>query len=297
MRNLPSLNSLKSFEAAGRHMNFSSAAIELNVTQGAISRQIKFLENYLGVLLFKRSSKNIELTDDGKSLLEKLTNNFDSLELAIQNILGDDKIIKLKVLCPPTFASRWLAARLNNFLKSNNIELTLHEFRDDTVKYDIEIRFGIEPNIKMSSRQLLIERQAVYCSPKIYEKRFENLDFQNTTIIHQYHNKRKLDSWTNWLNQANIKAFITKNEIQLNTTDQAIYATLSGAGLALLDVNMIGDLTKNQQLIKVSDIESVGPYAYWLDIPHEKIGQKKISNFSLWLEKEVQKSISKRVKK
>ena len=65
MRNLPSLNSLKSFEAAGRHMNFSSAAIELNVTQGAISRQIKFLENYLGVLLFKRSTKNIELTEDG----------------------------------------------------------------------------------------------------------------------------------------------------------------------------------------------------------------------------------------
>ena len=63
---------------------------------------------------------------------------------------------------------------------------------------DVEIRFGIEPNTKMSSRQLLIERQAVYCSPEIYEERFKNLDFQNTTIIHQYHNKRKLDSWTNW---------------------------------------------------------------------------------------------------
>src|SRR4051812_16275872 len=110
---LPPLNALRAFEAAARHESFVKAATELNVTQGAVSRHVKLLEEHLGLLLFRRLPHGIELTAQGRTLLPELTASFERIAGATRQLAENDR--ELKVGCPPTLASRWLVRRLARF--------------------------------------------------------------------------------------------------------------------------------------------------------------------------------------
>ena len=118
MRNLPPLNTLRVFETAGKSLNFTVAANQLNVTQSAISRQIKQLESYLGVPLFIRLHHKMELTDAGEQLLQKLIHSFDLMEESIANIRPHNQRQRLTILVPPTFATRYLVPKLATFQKN-----------------------------------------------------------------------------------------------------------------------------------------------------------------------------------
>ena len=113
MRRLPSLNALRAFEAAARHLSFSDAAEELHVTQSAVSRHIKGLEAYLGFPLFRRLHRAISLTDRGAALLPDLSVSFDRLADAVASVMEDRRELRIKT--PPTFAIRWMIPRLSEF--------------------------------------------------------------------------------------------------------------------------------------------------------------------------------------
>ncbi len=117
-RRLPSMNALRAFEAAARHMSFSRAANELCVTQGAVSRQIKTLETYLGVPLFRRLTRIIELTEYGKEYLPVARDAFDRIEQASLRLMNRQRRGVLTVSVLPTFAMRWLIPRLPHFTAS-----------------------------------------------------------------------------------------------------------------------------------------------------------------------------------
>lgn len=116
---LPPLNALKAFEAAGRHLSLKKAAGELNVTPAAVSHQIKALEDYLGVKLFLRRNRALELTEAARACLPKLREGFDSLVQAVERVRTHKAGAMLTVSVAPSFAARWLMPRLHRFLESH----------------------------------------------------------------------------------------------------------------------------------------------------------------------------------
>jgi LysR family glycine cleavage system transcriptional activator len=116
---LPPLNALKAFEAAGRHLSVKKAAAELNVTPAAVSHQIKALEDYLGVKLFHRRKRALELTDAARACLPKLREGFDSLVQAVERLRTHKAGGMLTVSAAPSFAARWLMPRLHRFMESH----------------------------------------------------------------------------------------------------------------------------------------------------------------------------------
>ena len=114
---LPPLNALLVFEAAARHLSFKDAAVELHITQAAVSHQIKALEEYLGVELFRRAGRGVTLTDAARACLPKLREGFDSLASAVEMIREKGDSAELVITAPPVFTARWLMPRLADFSK------------------------------------------------------------------------------------------------------------------------------------------------------------------------------------
>jgi LysR family glycine cleavage system transcriptional activator len=114
---LPPLNALRVFEAAARHLSFKEAAAELHITQAAVSHQVKSLEEYLGVQLFRRSARGVQLTDAARACLPKLREGFDALAAAVEMIRERGDEAQLVITAPPVFTARWLMPRLAEFSK------------------------------------------------------------------------------------------------------------------------------------------------------------------------------------
>lgn len=112
---LPPLNALRVFEAAARHLSFKDAAAELSITQAAVSHQIKSLEEYLGVELFRRAGRGVQLTEAARACLPRLREGFDSLAAAVETIRERAAESDLLITAPPVFTARWLMPRLANF--------------------------------------------------------------------------------------------------------------------------------------------------------------------------------------
>src|SRR5688572_17106449 len=118
-RRLPSLNALKAFEAAARHESFTKAAGELFVTQGAVSHQVKALEQELGVSLFRREKQRLVITDAGRRYLEVVRDAFDRLALGTERLLEQHETGVLTVSTSPNFAAKWLVHRLGHFAEAH----------------------------------------------------------------------------------------------------------------------------------------------------------------------------------
>jgi len=116
---LPPLNALRAFEAAARHLSVKKAAVELNVTPAAVSHQIRMLEDYLGVQLFHRYNRALELTDAARASLPKLREGFDCLVQAVERLRSHVSGGVLTVSAAPSFAARWLMPRLHRFIAAH----------------------------------------------------------------------------------------------------------------------------------------------------------------------------------
>src|SRR5205809_3893486 len=114
---LPPLNALRVFEAAARHLSFKEAAQELSITQAAVSHQVKSLEEYLGVELFRRAGRGVQLTEAARACLPKLREGFESLAAAVETIRERAEETELLITAPPVFTARWLMPRLADFPK------------------------------------------------------------------------------------------------------------------------------------------------------------------------------------
>ena len=284
MRSLPSLTALRVFEAAGKQLSFTQAAKQLHVTQGAVSPQIKQLEEYLGVPLFIRLHHKLELTDAGKQLLSKLEQSFDLMESAIEEIKDPNQRLRLNILVPPTFATRWLAGRLADLRKNfPELELAIYDRPSDQLLFDCEIRFGQTAKPKHFSELLFLEQHVPVCLPDMIE-RAQNLEQESDNLLHILHEDMRLPVWKDWLAAAGKSEHINPDAgISFNTLDQVIHALNAGAGFAVIDKHMIGRELQLQGLVQFSDISVNGPYGYWLDIPAERQGLSKVIRFTEWL--------------
>lgn len=284
MRSLPPLTSLRVFEAAGKHLSFTDAAISLNVTQSAVSRQIKQLEDYLGVPLFIRRHHKLELTDSGAQLLPKLEQSFSLIEVAIQELRDPNQRQKLNILVPPTYATRWLSPRLANFHRNyNELDLSIQNQRSEQTLFDCSIRFGRTARPTHYSELLMLEHHVAVCAPDL-AKQPSLLDPAGRNLLHILHEGRRLPVWENWLREAGLVEQVNANRgMEFSTLDQVINAAVSGAGCAIIDKHMIQRELDSKQLVQFNDVEVVGPYGYWLDIDVERQGLAKVIRFSEWI--------------
>src|SRR5580704_1399985 len=160
MRRLPSLIALRFFEETARHLSFNRAARVLCVTQGAVSRQIRLLEESLGVKLFERDHKGIRLTPAGVRLMPSVTEAFDVIERGTQQLTGSVERKRLIVSLPPTFATQWLSSRLAALAEQlADVDLSIRT--QDSGECHCSVRFGREAAVHGYSELLMIERHAL----------------------------------------------------------------------------------------------------------------------------------------
>ena len=174
MRQLPPLNALRAFEAAARHMSFSKAAEELNVTPAAISQQIRALEDIVGVKLFRRLTRALLLTDAGRAALPAMTEGLDLLAEGYQDMRRQEEAGVLTISVAPSLAAKWLVPRLEGFRALHpqfdiRIDATdrLADFERGDV--DVALRYGDGKYDGMDVRCLMSELSTPVCSPALLE--------------------------------------------------------------------------------------------------------------------------------
>ncbi|MCO7569007.1 LysR substrate-binding domain-containing protein [Pseudomonas chlororaphis] len=285
MRQLPSLNMLRVFEEVAHHRSFSQAAVVLNVTQGAVSRQIKQLEDYLGVALFSRSPQGLTLTEAGTALAPQLGQAFDHIERALQALRVPNLRQRLRIVAPPTWATRWLSAQLRDFCQRYpdiSLSVTQHNSHDSLAEVDCEIRFGLQAAAHCQSQLLVMERHIAVASPELFSAG-QAPDLGRFPLLHILHDGKRLPVWENWLAAMGRDDVDARAGLEFSTLDQVIHTALAGGGLAVIDRQMIEGELADGRLLPITPVEVIGPYGYWLDVANGKQGLSKVQLFTQWL--------------
>ncbi|WP_332605926.1 LysR family transcriptional regulator [Acinetobacter sp. ESBL14] len=291
MRQLPPMNALRIFEEVVKHLNFSHAAQSLCLTHGAVSRQIKLLEEYLGVQLFLRSPKGIELTSHGLEFANDMQVVFDQIEVSTLKFRAKNIRSKLNIEAPPTWCNRILSPNLKNFLLVNkDYSFTVNytqdaESHEVAVDTDIRIRFGLAPSNHCQSSLLLKEDYVMVASPQLFKEGLAP-NIQDYPLIHVLYNRKRLDTWQIWLQQNHAVDLIDSHcAIEFSTTEQVIQAAVAGYGIAIIDKPMIQNELHTGLLKAMIETGIQSKYGYWIDIPFNKATLPKVQIFKSWLEK------------
>ncbi len=244
MKRLPPLKSLQAFEAAGRHLSFTEAARELNVTPGAISQQIRMLEDFLETMLFRRLNRSIALTADGQIFLPLISSGFEQFNEAV-SMLGQKRSEgPLTITSAPSFVSKWLIPRLAKFKSAYpGIDVRIDtsdrlvDFKHEDI--DVGIRFGNGVYPELDTVFLFSFDLIPVCAPQLMQQGngLQKIsDLKHHTLLHS--NYDELDpgfpDWAMWLKVVEADDIDTDHGIYFNQSDLLFQAALDGQGVALL---------------------------------------------------------------
>lgn len=286
-RRLPSLNALKAFEAAARHESFTRAAGDLNVTQGAVSHQVKALEEDLGLRLFQRERQRLVITEAGRAYLEVVRDAFDRIAGGTEKLLQRHRSGVLAVTTSPNFAAKWLVHRLGRFAGTHpDIDLRI----DATVRHvdfarediDVAIRHGEGKWPGLHVTRLCAEELFPVCSPTLLKGRGalrSPADLARHTLLHL---GEPLD-WSKWLEAAGVSgAGIARGPV-FSQASLAIDAAINGQGVALARTALCAWDLLAGRLVRPFDLALKVPYAYWIVCPKANADLPKIVAFQDWL--------------
>jgi LysR family glycine cleavage system transcriptional activator len=286
-RKLPPLNSLKSFESSGRLLSFTLAAQELNVTQAAISHQIKVIEDFLGVSLFYRLPRKLALTDQGKALLPEVIDAFDTLASAIGTVSKDPDNSLLSVRLAPSFAAKWLSPKLKYFwLQNPEIDLSLfhaHAAVDfDRENIDIAVTYGKGDWPGVVTEKLLSLDFSPVCAPSFLENDKPLSDKNNLkyyTLLHD----ANYECWDEWLKLAGVKDTPSNKGTIIDDTNVLIQAAVDGQGVALGSTTFVHDHLEAGRLIRPFDTILENDFAYYIVYPKSHLNNPAVCAFRNWL--------------
>ena len=286
-RLFPSMSMLMAFDSAARMGSFSAAARELNLTQGAISRQIHALENQLGVTLFKRVGKTVQLTEVGKVYLQEIHTALRTIRNASLNAITSplSGILNLAVL--PTFGTRWLMPRFSSFLKKHPditvnfvTKLTPFDFQGENVHS--AIHYG-EPDWPDTTSTFLMGEKAIpVCSPNLLEQHpIRNAeDMSSLPLLHL---TSRPNAWKDWFALNNI--VLPQNHGMLfEQFSIVIQAAVAGIGMALLPIFLIQNELDRGELMMIQNLPLISSRsAYYLVTPTDKSDYAPVVAFRNWL--------------
>ena len=289
-RRLPPLNGLKAFEAAARSESFTRAADELNVTQGAVSQQVKALEAALGLKLFRRERQRLILTEAGRNYLVAVRDALDQIAVATQRLLQRQESGVLTISTSPDFAAKWLVNRLSRFAEKHpdvdlRVSATTHyaDFARDDV--DIAIRHGDGNWPGLDVRRLYSERLFPVCSPKLVAGRnriTKAADLLKFPLLRLEDAK----NWTRLFETAGVKAAVGPGPV-LNRASMLIDAAIDGQGIALARTALAAWDLIHGRLVRPVDVSLRMANTYWLVCPKSASSVPKIATFRSWVFAEV----------
>ena len=296
MHALPPLNAIRAFEAAARNRSFSRAAKELHVTQGAISRHIKTLEQNLSCQLFLRHPQGVELTHAGEQLLPDLTASFERITRAIRQVSVSDK--ELKIIAAPTLAIRWLIPHLQQYQNENpDIRISTSWFKSSYEEfYDGGFDVGID-NVAsaeegrpdgLESLYLKSESLTPVCSPEYLKSMPPITQPRDLAMFNIIHSSPNRWDWRLWIENAGIEISEVKQERVFDTEEMAIRAAITGMGIAVVDINLVQSELNDGLLVAPVDIVVREGTGYYLFAKHGRFQERKIQTFIDWIVKKAQ---------
>jgi LysR family glycine cleavage system transcriptional activator len=286
-RRLPSLNALRAFEASARHESFTNAAAELFVTQGAVSQQVKALEDELGLRLFSRDGRKLKLTESGRSYLDVVRDAFDRLSAGTERLLQRQSSGVLNVTTSPNFAAKWLVHRLGRFSEAHpGVELRISasmqhaDFAREDV--DLAIRHGEGTWPALHATRLCEEEIFPVCSPALLKGRHAlkaPADLAHHPLLHV--NDPSL--WNRWLQHFRVKSVDGARGVIFNQASMAIDAAIQGQGVAMARTALAAWDLLAGRLVKPFPQALPAPFAMWIVCPKATAELPKIATFRQWL--------------
>jgi LysR family transcriptional regulator, glycine cleavage system transcriptional activator len=292
---LPSLNGLRAFEAAARHLSFTNAAAELNVTQTAISHQIRRLEQELGIRLFVRQNRALALTAEARDYLPGVRAAFNDLRLATDRLLRKDNEHVLTVSTLASFAAKWLLPRLSSFQEEHpgiDVRITtstaLVDFRNGDV--DAAIRYGRGHWPGLRADWLMSDELFPVCSPALL-KGSRPLktpqDLAQHTLLHSSGGYD--DDWRLWLTAAGLPTDISEQPgLTFDLIFMTVQAAIDGIGVAMGRTTYVeGDIAKGRLVVPFKIALPVDA-GFYLVSPEARADSRKLAAFRQWLSRLVQ---------
>lgn len=307
-RHLPPLVALRAFEAAGRHSSFLRAAAELNVTQSAVSRNVKNLENYLKQPLFKRLTRRVQLTSFGRNYLSAISFGLDEIENATVNALSPKTTLKVSIM--PTTANLWLMPRLSSFTEAHHdIEIDVAtsiqpvDFGEDDV--DVAIRLGRRPGQHYRAEQPRIPHEMVVSWNGVYAHKLckevlvpvcsrkllaegpplkTPADLRHYTLIHV---AGRESAWPDWLRAVRARNVSGKSKLVFGHFFMALQAARNHRGIAIASALHLQSLEWRDEMVFPfsARVKSAGEY-YFL-CRERDTSLRKIRLFRKWLDVQV----------
>jgi LysR family transcriptional regulator, glycine cleavage system transcriptional activator len=286
---LPPMQALRAFEAAARMRSLTRAAESLHLTHGAISHQIKSMEQDFGVRLVERAGRGIRLTDEGERFATRVRSVLSDLGDAVRELTERASPRQLRVSVIPSFAARWLLPRIGTFFaKHPDIDLdviannALADFKRDDV--DVAIRHGSGDWPGVVSEHVLDDAAFPVCSPHLNNGRLpaRPADLSRYTLL-----RSEGESWKSWFEAAGLDWPEPTRGPAFSDSSHTMQAAIDGQGVALARSSLLGNDVRNGVLVRLFDIVVPLPKKYFLVYPPRLADSPKLAPFRQWLFDEV----------
>jgi LysR family glycine cleavage system transcriptional activator len=281
---LPPLYALQAFLAAADCGSFTGAATRLNLTQGAVSRQVQLLEEYYECPLFVRQARGLTLTAEGQELLAPVRQALQTLSEASARVRRGSDVLRIQF--PPTMAVRWFLPRLPELqaeLPGLEIRVATHwtdapDFSNTDA--DAIIAHGKGGWSNLVEVPLMRERLVPLCTPEMAAGLREPGDLASATLLHATANRHE---WLMWLRGAGVPDLQGAREQLFDTVDMCVQSAERGLGVAIADAALFTDLIASGKVVKPFDVEIDSGNGYFLTYPPERREQRNIRLFEEWL--------------
>ncbi len=293
-RRLPPLNALRAFEVAARHLSFTKAAAELHVTPAAVSHQVKALEEWLAIPLFRRLNREVVLTEAGQTYYPGLREGFDRLAGATARVTVRDETGELRVSCSSSFAAKWLVPRLHRLRAAHaDIDVLLstsdHLVDFSLERMDVGLRFGAGRYPDLEVIRLMETDVFPVCAPALVDREpplRQPADLARHTLLHDDFDTPLTEStvtWAMWLRAAGVDGVDALRGPSFTESSMVLLAAIDGQGVALSRGTLAaGDLAAGR-LVKPFDLALPSSWAYFLVYPPAYRDRPKIAAFRAWL--------------
>jgi DNA-binding transcriptional LysR family regulator len=297
-RPIASLDHLRGFEAAARHLSFTEAAKELFVTQSAVSRQVQALEEQLGLALFERRHRAIVMTEAGQQLFRAATQALREIDEAIVKVrAGGDAPIAVTVSCTLGFASLWLVPRLSDFnAKHPEVDLRISASNQivdiERDRIEIAIRYCPPAQAPADAIKLFGEEAFPVCSPALIHRALHPLrepsDLSHHVLLHLEQNTmlRPTLAWPVWLEMAKVADLKPARSLRFSHYDQLITAAIEAQGVALSTTPLVHRLMQEGRLVAPFTQRLASPRAYYLVAAPRSAARTEVRQFVEWLQEE-----------
>jgi LysR family glycine cleavage system transcriptional activator len=297
MNDLPPLNPLRAFEAAARHRSIRRAAEEMCVTPGAVSRQIKVLEEHLGIRLFRRSPSEISLTAEGERYFVAISSHFESLAEATRTLVGRKGQDVVRIRAYTTFSGKWLIPRIASFNAENpqtELRLTTSleavDFDRENVDAAIRLCDGHFPGLEVE--RLFDNELAPLCASQFAWKNnlCESADLCKVRLLHTM---ARPDDWRIWIEAAGLAGIVDSYVgAKFESSILAYHATLEGQGVMLAPKALFReDLERGLLIQPFGPTVSRGNFTYYLVFPRNRLRNPAMRRFRVWLSEQCAQEI------